>query len=258
MPNTEQILSKLGLSASEQELYLTMSMQGALTASELMKATHMKRPTLYYALKQLEDRGLVHKVVAALGVTRFQAEPPEMLVTLLELKQEEMKSLIRDVSAWIPELKKRTELHVGLPAISFYEGEQNMKLAIMETLYGRSRHIDSLAPNDNFFWQAGQAFSQKYIDQRTSRNITTRNLWEQQLKPEIMLKSYKGLSQVKLLPKTMHGKFRTTMFLYDDSVMYIASKKSGYVLVVKSREHYEMMKALYDTLWEISKSVKID
>jgi hypothetical protein len=125
----------------------------------------------------------------------------------------------------------------------------------METLYAKSRHIDSLAPKDNFFWQVGQTFSKKYISERVARNITTRNLWEQSLKPDIMVQSYKGKSDVRILPPSMHGRYRTTMFLFDDKVMYISSLKSGYVLLVQSKEHHELMSAIYEGLWQISKTV---
>jgi HTH-type transcriptional regulator, sugar sensing transcriptional regulator len=251
----KELLRSLGLSNAEAVLYLSMLEHGALLASELVKVTGGKRPTVYYALRQLLDRGLVH-VVASRGVKRFQAEPPEKLITLLSLRRDELQTQIDEVQAALPELEKKAA-HEGVPAVTYYEGEAAMKQVVMETLYCRSGHIDSIAPKDNFFWQVGQTFSQKYINERVARNITTRNLWEQPLKPDILLKSYKGRAQVRILPKTMHGQFRSTVFLYDDKVMYISSLKSGYILLVQSKEHHELMKAIYEGLWEASKEVKV-
>ena len=254
MKNLHEFLGKFGLSRSEASLYLAMLSHGALLASDLVKITGGKRPTVYYAVRQLLNRGLVHKV-ATHGAQRFQAEPPEKLLTMLQLKRDELETQIAEVASVLPELERGKVTHEGLPQVSFYEGESAMKQIVMETLYAKLRHIDSLAPKDNFFWQVGQTFSKKYIAERVARKITTRNLWEQPLKPDIMVQSYKGMSKVRILPESMHGRYRTTMFLFDDKVMYISSLKSGYVLLVQSKEHHELMSAMYNGLWQVSKEV---
>lgn len=251
MKTPKELLKNLGLSESEIILYLSILSKGALSASELVKATHGKRPTVYYALRQLLERGLVRQV-AAQGAQRYQAEPPEKILTLLNLRQEELKSLCEEARESLPLFAVNTLPSEGVPVVTFYEGERAMKQVVMETLHAKSGHIDSLAPKDNFFWQVGQAFSQAYINERASRNITTRNLWEQPLKPEVLTRSYQGRSQVRILPSSMHDRFRTTMFLYDDKVMYISSLKNAYVLLVQSKEHHELQKAIYDGLWEVS------
>lgn len=251
MKNTREILKKIGLSKSEVDLYLAMLSQGALQPSELIRLTGDKRPTVYYALRQLEARGLVHKVPSH-GLQRFQADPPEQLLSMLKLRQEELAAMMDEVEGCLPELKKNEPQHEGVPVVSFYQGEQAMKQVVLETLYCRSGHIDILTPKDNFFWQVGQTFSQKYIDERVARKITTRNLWEEPLRPEILTRSYQGLSEVRLLPKVMHGNFRSTLFLYDDKVMYISSLKGGTILLVQSKEHHELMQAMYDGLWVTS------
>lgn len=255
MENPKNILKSLGLSDAEIKIYLALTSRGALTANELTKVAHLKRPTAYYALNSLKRHGLV-KTGTAPGVERFQAEPPQRLEAVVAVREKELAALADEVRGIIPELAKGKSVESGLPAVSFYEGEEAMKQAIMETLYCRNRHIDSLTPADNFFWQVGQSFSGGYIDERVNRKITTRNLWEASLSPEIMARSYEGISEVRLLPKAMIGKFKSAIFLYDDCVMYISSKESNYVLVVKSVEHHELMKAIYDTIWSTAKGMK--
>ncbi len=256
MQNAQGILKELGLSEAETKLYLALQSAGAQTAGELAKRTKAKRPTIYYALRQLEERGLIHKV-GSLGVERFQAERGDKLLTVLTLRRQKIDALEAEVHTLIPVLEKRSTQPEAKPAILFYEGEEAMKQAIMDTLYCRDGHIDSIAPGDNFFWQIGQVFSKPYIDERVQRGITTRNLWERPLEPAIMLKSYSGLSHVRILPEAMHAKFRTTVFLYDDVVMYISSLDSGYVLLVRSKEHHELMKAIYEALWLASTATNI-
>lgn len=249
-----EILAALGLSESETQIYVTLVERGALTARELTVLTHGKRPTTYYALRQLMDRGLVTKK-GMQTAERFQAESPDALTSIVKIKQQEITALADSVNALIPELKKNRVAHEGAPGVTYYEGEDAMKRAIMDTLYCKMGHIDSIAPADNFFWQIGQKFSASYIGERVARKITTRNLWEQPLEPKIMLQAYKGLAQVRILPPEMVGNFRTTVFIYDQEVMYISSLESGYLLIVKSREHVQLMQAMYNSLWATSKLV---
>lgn len=251
MDTPKEFLANLGLSDSEIQLYLAMTSRGALRAAELVQITGGKRPTVYYALRQLLDRGLVRHL-ATQGAKRFQAEPPEKLLTLLDLRTEELRDLKERARDMLPRFAANKIAHEGLPSVNYFEGKQAMKQIVMETLYCKSKHIDTIAPKDNFFWQIGQTFSQRYINERVHRGITTRNLWEEPLKPELMLKSYKGLSEVRILPKIMYDKFRTTIFLYDDKVMYISSIENAYVLLVQSQEHHECLKAMYEGLWAAS------
>ena len=251
MLHPTDVLKKLGLSDSEITLYLALLSRGSFRVNELVQVTCGKRPTVYYALRQLIARGLV-KTIPGHSIQRFQAEPPETLLTMLELREQEIQHLREEVQRVIPELSVRKEPGEGAPVVTFYEGREGMKHVVMETLYCTSRHIDSIAPKDNFFWHIGQSFSQRYIDERVARNITTRNLWEQPLKPELLFRSYKELSEVRILPPSMHGRFRTTVFLYDDKVMYISSIKNAYVLLVQSPEHAELVRTMYDAIWEIS------
>lgn len=264
MERPDAILGRLGLSDSEIAIYLALASGGSRTASELVKLTKGKRPTVYYALRQLIDRGLCHKA-GGTGVERFQAEPPKALRRILAERKRDLEELGREVEAAIPVLaKKGGDAFEGMPAVSFYEGEAAMRQAIMDSLYCRSRHIDCLVPADNFFWQAGRApgsragasFGGEYVRERVARKITTRNLWEKTLDAETMRTSYAGLSQVRILPKVMHGKFRTTVFAYDDCVLYISSRKNGYALLVRSKEHVEMTRATFDALWEASAAAR--
>lgn len=246
-------LYELGLSESEVTLYLAMIDHGALTAQEIVKYTHTKRPTVYYAMRQLVEKGLVHKTGTE-AIERFQAEPPGKLLAVLLMRRQKLEGLESAIKDLIPNLTPSNTPREGVPKILFYEGEQAMKQAIMETLYCRTKKVDYITPHDNFFWQTDKRFAEQYVKERKDRTITTRHLWEQPLTPQYM-GNFKDVATVRLLPKSMCDHFRTTTLLYDDTVMYISSQKSGYVLLVKSKEHYELMSSVFNVLWDISASL---
>jgi sugar-specific transcriptional regulator TrmB len=248
-------LSELGLSDSEITVYLAM-ISGIRTARDLIKVTQLKRPTVYYALGCLEKRGLTSKTGLS-GDKSFSLEPLERLSIIAKEKALEFSKLQNHIDEMIPSLTTSTYTVNKKPAVAFYEGVDAVKGAIMSMLYCKNKHIDSVVPKQNFFWQNGQDFVELFIEERIRRNIKTKNLWESPISKELVKQYYEGLSQIRILPEIMRDKFQTTIFIYDDKTLYVSSKKNSYCVLITSKEHTDTMRAWFDGLWSISKPQQI-
>lgn len=244
-------LMDLGLSDSEVTVYLAM-IEGVRTARDLVKVTGLKRPTVYYALGCLEKRGLTSKTGLA-GDKNFSLEPVEKLAIIAKEKTLEISKLQNHIEEMIPSLSAKSSPANQKPTVAFYEGTDAMKSAIMGMLYCKNKHINSVAPKENFFWQVGPDFVELFIEERIKRNIKTKNLWEAPISKDLMKQYYEGVSNVRILPEIMHGKFQTSIFLYDDKTLYVSSKKNGYCVLITSKEHADTMQAWFDGLWSMSK-----
>ncbi len=245
-------LMDLGLSDSDVTVYLAM-VSGARTARDLVKVTRLKRPTVYYALGCLEKRGLTSKTGLA-GDKSFSLEPIEKLSVIAKEKALESSQLQSRIDEMIPALQATSSPSDQKPTVAFYEGVDAVKNAIMEILYCKSKNVYSVVPKQNFFWQVGQDFVELFIEERIRRNIKTKNLWEAPVNKALIKKYYEGLSQVRILPEVMHGKFLTTVFIYDDKTLYVSSKKNSYCVLITSKEHTDTMRAWFEGLWSVSKS----
>ncbi len=254
MPNPRTLLREIGLTQSEIDVYLAMR-EGVVRVADIIKVTSRKRPTIYYALACLEKRGLVSKT--GKSTEAYQAEPASRLVTIVQEKKKEADALMADVVELAAHLDTKKGSRREKPSVAFFEGEDAIKHVIMETLYCRDKHIDVVAPHDNFFQQIGRDFVAKYISTRAKRGIRTRSLWEGRVDKKTLKRYYEGHSEIRILPEVMHGKFAGTVFLYDDKTLCISSLKNGYCLLVKSQEHHDTMKAWFDGLWGTSKAHKV-
>lgn len=254
LQNPYAILSKLGLSEAESQVYLAM-VSGSVGVKEIMKTTGQKRPTVYYVLQQLITMGLVTKTDSALGSV-FRVEPVSRLEVLAQQRLDDSKEAKLATVDLIPLLEKKSRIREK-PRVAFFEGKQAIQNVIMESLYCKSKVIRSIAPQNNYFWQVGQDFVEKYVSQRRTRNIKMFNLWEKPIAPKLYEKYYRGIANIRLLPKSMRNSFPTTIFLYDDTVLYIASKESNYCLLVRSDEHYKTMAALFEGLWSASREYSL-
>ncbi len=253
MLDARNLLAQLQLTEAEIDVYLVM-LKGAGSAREVINSTNRSRPTVYYALSALERRGLITKQGNS-EEYRFQVEPLSRLKTILQEQEDSLETAKSQLEEFM-QMHQERQPGDHRPQIAFYEGLQAVKNIIMESLYCHSRKIDSLVPSDNFFWQLGPDFVEHYVELRHTLGISTRNLWGKSV-PRESIEKYYQKAQLRLLPEGMGDQFRTTIFMYDDAVLYVSSLASGYALVVRSREHSEMMRVFYDTLWGLGKNIEL-
>jgi len=254
MNEPQLYLQKLGLTESEITVYLRM-VAGAQSARDLLKTTKMKRPTIYYALNSLEKRGLVSKSGKE-GDATFALAPFERLIAIAREKEDEAMSLTEKIGELIPSFASSTKSKIEKPNVSFFEGVDAVKHIVMDVMYTKSRRVDLIVPEKTFFWGFGEEFLRKYIEERRQRKITTRNLWEAEFRPENFKKYYSNLSDTRILPNVMKGKFKTTIFLFDDKTLYVSSFDNCYAILVTSKEHNDTIRALFEGLWAVARQYK--
>jgi len=247
----EKTLLALGLSVSETNVYMVM-LQGCVKVKEIMQRSGMKRPSVYYALSQLEKRGLIGRLQVG-EYNRWKVSSFDCLTDMLDKQKRELVELESSLDTFVANINT-TLVSPDHSKVTYYEGRDSVERIVFNSLYCHSKHIKSIAPKHNFFFQAGPDYATRYVEERKSRGITTQNLWEELLEPKILQNSYQGVSEIKIMPKIMSGRFKTTIFLYDDKVMYIAPVESGYAVVFQSEDHFEMMSAIFDGIWLGSKT----
>jgi len=247
-------LASLGLTDSEVTVYLAM-VSGARTARDLVKATGLKRPTVYYAIGCLEKRGLVGKTGKD-GDGKIFLEPVAKLQSLADDQLRESARLHESISELVPFLMSQTTSMDQKPTVAFFEGQEAVKRTIMDMLYCKSRQVDSIVSKENFFWQVGQDFVERFVSERKRRGIHTKNMWDTVVDPKIIQKYYPAPSEIRIVPPVMSGKFNTTIFLYDDKTLYVSSLRNSYCVLITSQEHHDTMHAWFDAIWSIAKPHK--
>lgn len=246
------LLAQLDLQESEIDVYTAM-LGGALSARDIIKVTNRSRPTVYYALSALERRGLLSKT----GLDEnnlYRVEPLNRLLSIVQAKQDALQSTSDDLKQFITQYSTPTPGD-SKPHVAFYEGTNAIKSIIMETVYCHGRSIDTIVPTRNFFSQLDPSFVQQYIEMRHSLGIKTRNLWAEPL-DQVIIDQFYNRAEIRTMSDGLGDRFRSTVFMYDDVVLYISSLASGYALVVRSAEHRELMRALYGVIWGLSKPLK--
>ena len=253
MINPQTILAKVNLAPAEIKVFLAMT-KGHVKVKNILAQTDMKRPSVYYALSGLEQKGLVGRVQVG-EYNQWQLKDVSELKNLVSEKKRSVGLLEREVDKLVEELQDENTPTVK-PKITYYESISSIKSVIKDTLYCKKKHIKSIAPKNNFFFQLKDDFAYNYVSERKERGISTQNLWQEPLPKKIMEEIYAQVSTVRVMPKTMQERFKTTVFIYDDKVLYVAPLKESYAVLFHSRAHHNMMESMFDTIWDISKKIK--
>lgn len=245
------ILEEIGLPKAEISVYSAL-LDGVISVKEIMKITNEKRPTVYYSLASLEKRGLVSKTGKDYG-NKFQLEPLDKLLELINInirKQNQLLDRAEKIKKYYP-LKKRENATI----VSNFDNLISIKSAIFFTLYGKEKIIRSIVPGNNFFHELGEDFINEYVGEKLKRGLKTKALWED-IPNKGVLKKYYSESDLRQLPVSMHNSFETTVFIYDDKTLYIAPKKENSAVLIQSKQHAKMMRAVFDEIWNLSTDIK--
>ena len=251
---TANTLRNFGLTNTEISVYLTGLRYASISVSDLVKQTNIKRTTIYHALETLSQKGLCAKK-QQVGKQSFTMTDPKNIENLLEEKIDELAKQKKALHELLP-LLTQTQEQDSKMSVSHYEGIEGIKLVVEDALYCKSGHWDIIAPIKNFFSEFDKNYAEYFVRTRKNKGLRARSLWEgtkslENLTPEIM-----RARNPRILPEIMHDKFKSVICLYDDKVLVISSLKELYAVMIKSKEFFETMSALYEGLWITSKSIK--
>jgi sugar-specific transcriptional regulator TrmB len=144
--NNESVetLVQLGLSAAQAKIYLTLLQLGISSAKTVSKTSKVARPDTYKAFSELQEVGIVEKIVAAPAM--FKPLPISDAVTILMLRRtKETLELNKQVNTLIEKLKESTngkpeneeDQFVLIPKeslenkLSYFIGSSNDNVSIM-------------------------------------------------------------------------------------------------------------------------------
>jgi predicted transcriptional regulator len=249
----EQLIS-LGLSPTEVEIYLIGIGYPSLGVAELQKLTNIKRPTIYHALHELTDKGLVAKSGSETRL-QFSFAPLEQIQRLIEGRIAELEQKARIIAELAPMLASETG-NYQQTVVSHYEGIEGVKTVVDIALYCRKPHWDILAPKKNFFSDFDPKYADYFMTTRRRKGIKARSLWEQKLGSGILKPDEINQRQPRFLPEVMHGNFQSVLILFDDKVAIISSAQKLSAILITSPESHTLFTSIFEGLWSVSKPYK--
>lgn len=249
----QKSLQKIGLSANEAQIYLSLLASGLISVFKLAKNLEMARSTLYGLLASLQEKGIIAQVYKN-QVKFFKAEPPEKLLHILELQEETINIKKKKLTAILPEIKKLVNLDYTSPRIKLYEGRRELEQLFNDILLYKNIEVQWLLSVKDYIDLMGAEFINDFNQKRLKRNISFRGLWPKtkmvDLKKhqmQILEWGEKYQRQIRFLPP-QHN-LALSYALYQNKAFFISSRRENFGFLIESMEFAEMMKMQFDILW---------
>ncbi|MBS3057836.1 MAG: hypothetical protein J4478_00360 [Candidatus Diapherotrites archaeon] len=230
------VLTELGFSEGEAEIYLALLKNGPSTVMQLAKKTGRHRTHIYDTLEKLLEKACV-SFIAEGKMRKFQAANPENL--LLFLKEKEEKTL-----ALLPELKKAYEEQKSDFEINVFKGKNGLKSIYEDVL--REKKTRYIISKGGAFKEFMPEYYEKWVSKvkklRMKSKIITRQGYAE--------KQRKGLEQRHFSEKfiTPHS----TMIYGDKVALLLWSVPLG--ILIKNKKISQDYKKYFDFLWGIAKT----
>src|SRR5690625_3013815 len=237
-------MSLFALSGREARLYLAALEFGESPVYQLAKQTGINRTTAYDILARLVEAGFVtrHKKNGQIYVV---PESPDLLLKRHELKMQRLQNLI-------PDLKAMHRTSSSRPHIRLYEGASGIQAVLGHVLSCKSGLINACLSMAEVLHQPGMEMIERFREERVRLNLELRvvrareedvtNIWgtDHNLKREL-----------RYAPDL--DSFSMTMFIYDDYVNLLSSRRENFGLIIQSEEFAGIQRYLFERLWKSSK-----
>jgi sugar-specific transcriptional regulator TrmB len=240
-----QILEKLGFSPNETKVYLAGLESGISSAQLIAQKSGVKRTTAYSVLSYLVNRGVVAKTKIK-GKTRFVAEPPQRLLTLIN----ELEHGIKEA---LPQLEAIYNKQETKPKITFYEGAAAIQKVYDDTLIEKPEEI--LEWNTNKYFERFPK-DHDYIKKRITAGIKAKRIggkgsvWDTKHK----YLDTKELSETEIVPKELFWP-EIEVNIYNNKVAFM-NYADNMSVIIESKAIADAMRQAYNLSWIGAKSIE--
>lgn len=234
-----QDLIKYGLSEKEANVYLTCLKLGEATAIRITEMSTYPRSTIYDILERLRNLGLVSTCIVE-GKTHFIVNSPKNLLTLLKEKEELVSNLL-------PQLEKVYNKIGERPRAEIFLGKKSL-LNVFDEILGHNKEIYLIGCKHNAFEKIDY-LTEKFRIKRVEKKIKIKQILEDSKEARsIPIDKY---TKVKFLNKVQNNKEVT--FIVADYVYHVILQYELSVVRIKSKEHADSMRVMFEELWNKSR-----
>jgi len=151
----------------------------------------------------------------------------------------------------VPQLKSMFNASELKPRIHFYEGREGLLKGLRGTLDCHNGPLLGILAMHDLSQTPGTAAIQDLIAERVRRRLSLRVLRSQSTEVETAwTSSAEELRELRFAPASID--LSMTMYIHDDKVTYLSSRREHYGMVIESQEVAALNRAMFEGLWAIS------
>ncbi len=242
-----------------QKVLRLLILKGSLSVVDASNFLHIPKSSIYDALEQLIGQSIVIEYAEGRSKT-FGISSMEHLEDIYKNKMKELAKAHTSLLSFITEHKGlEAEGAISKPKIQFYYGVEGIRQAFRDIPWVK-KYTDTylMWPTNEMVDMLGDTFLNHHASGRYIYGVKMKIVNKYSDKgniPDI----YKfdtdnpiaELTEARFAPKDMEWKI--SYWIYGDRCLFAGSGEEKYAFVVHSQEFVQLMKILWQQVWEVSK-----
>ncbi|MDO8740575.1 MAG: helix-turn-helix domain-containing protein [Candidatus Woesearchaeota archaeon] len=239
------VLTQIGLTNYEAEVYLALLTNGQMSAYELAEKAGLYRQVTYDSLKRLMEKGFVSSVQE--GKTKlFKAIDPKLILEFLNERTENYKQIL-------PQLTKLNEQAQQSLSVETYKGKNVVRIALRDI-------IDNLKSIGGEILCTAVEESIPFAKYKTICDQYERDMIRFKIKERVIIKEgdkgifQRGTSKYRKIPKRYFNP--NPVQIYRDNVQTIVWGNPDYLIIIRNKEVAESYRKQFELMWNIARPYK--
>lgn len=235
------ILKNFGLSEKESAIYLALLTLGPSTVSAVATRSGIKRPTAYFVIDDLLQRGLVAQ--AGGPVKRYIAEKPEKIISQEKRRLKKLEEILPGLSELAHSAKHK-------PAVRFFTGEEGVRSVYEESLLLSTGSEILTLGNARAVEENLEGFGEWYIQRRVKGKITMRAIvTDSAYHRTIVQRDKKELRETRLISEKLFTQ-DMEMNVYKKTIALVGFMEDELVGVLLDSEMFANgFRQMFELLW---------
>jgi len=233
---SEHILREMGLTESEENVYLALLKNGPSLAGTISRKTGIHRRNVYDITERLIKKGVIGYMLKN-NRRLFEAVNPEKFVEILKEKESGLME-------GLPMLKELYEGTKEKQETNFYKGVEGLKSVFQDQLED-NREVLILGASKSAF-DVIPFYFKWYDKDRVKKKIKTRIISSEDLGKKIPLAEIRYLPQKYANPLAIN--------IYKDKVAIILWRKSPIAIVIKEKEVADSYRKYFELMWGVARA----
>lgn len=235
-------LENIGLNEKEISVYLACLETGPANMTRIAQKSGLKRPTAYLVYESLEKRGLMGSFKKSSGMQFFSKNPKTLL--------EKARQNFENIESILPELLAIENENINKPKITYYEGIENYKEVVEDTLRFPNSTLYMIGNIDPLFEILSKKYDEEYyIPERIKRNIHVKAILSSTTGDFVKTMPHKQEKrEVKYLPT--EAAIKSFSLIYGNKIVSMEISKDIFLTVIESETLARDEKVKFKLLWE--------
>jgi sugar-specific transcriptional regulator TrmB len=253
-----EVLIEFGLSDVEAAVYQAALALGSRPASVIAQRAGLKRGHGYNVLQSLMEKGIVQEFVKN-GVKHFTCSPPSSLLTVLEVREQELKKQKEMLEAVLPELENLRNPLAAQPKVRFFQGFEGIKEIFEDMLRIPDSQIYALV-DLQFTWTAssneGFEYVKAFIKRREQKNICWNGILV--FSPESDRHLRMRPSRLRKIKRVENLECPAEISVYGGKVAFTSTNQEMVGVVIENEAIADTLRNMLLRLWDVLPTYEVE